>query len=130
MTEIKDFFLFILFNISAIDMFMVLLCCNILDMCLGISVSIKLKNKLLSNTMRLGIVKNFTPSFLPSIIATTGQFSGNFILMQSISVFLFIVLMLFNLQSIIANYSMLGFKIPKILANIVASEIENKLKRK
>lgn len=114
-------------NLTALDILTILLSLNFLDLCLGLARAFKNKSKILSNTLYSGISKNFVPSLIPYLIFTVGQITRDTLIMSWLAIFIAIILALFSLQSIVANYAVLGFKLPQKLYSLLEDEINHKL---
>lgn len=116
---------------NGFDQTTVLLALCVLDTAFGISVRLMQHQKLRSQTFLAGVIHNFVPALIPSLL-TLGEFTTrHFIMMYAVvSFFLFIVVAYFLLQSILANAVLLGLDVDWIKKWLSDEIAEKTVKKK
>lgn len=112
---------------NGFDQTSILIALCLLDTSLGISVRLYQHQGLHSQRFLAGIIHNYLPAIIPSILMIGEMATRHFIPIYSIvSLFLFLLIGYFLLQSILANATLLGLNVEWI-KKWVDHEIQEKL---
>lgn len=112
---------------NGFDQTSILIALCLLDTSLGISVRLYQHQGLHSQRFLAGIIHNYLPAIIPSILMIGEMATRHFIPIYSIvSLFLFLLIGYFLLQSILANATLLGLNVEWV-KKWVDHEIQEKL---
>lgn len=113
---------------NGFDQTSILLALCLIDLAFGISARLYQNKSLQSHKFLAGIIHNFVPSLIPSLITVSEFATKHFITMYAItSILLFFLIAYFLIQSILANAVILGLDV-KWIKKWVDSEIAHKTK--
>lgn len=97
---------------NGFDQTSILIALCVLDTSLGISLRLSNHQGLLSQTFLAGVIRNFFPAIIPSLLMLEEMATKHFIPIYSIvSLFLFLLCGYFLIQSILANATLLGLDV-------------------
>lgn len=98
-----------------------------LDMTFGISYSIKEKHSLTSKKFLSGLIHNFVPAFFPAVIYLMNKWSNTHSPIYSYaSLFIFLCVFYFTLQSFLTNLKLLGLELPPFINSWIKNEFNRK----
>lgn len=107
-----------------------LLCLIVVDTYLGLSWRIKRKKPLTSSRFIEGNVLNISVSLIPSILEILQHFRGRTPILTFLEFIMTVTTIVFFMQSIISNWVLTGYKIPKFILDFAKKhfidEINNK----